>query len=381
VIDTKEKRELDDVHSDFVGSFLRPQSLKDAYEQFDAGEIDADALTGAQDTAIRALITQQDRLGLPIAGDGEFRRRVFMESFSDVSGLEPWRASLVSEAARVNATAAVSTAAKSTVEQSRFAVTQRLTLLRNALLDEFTFAGSLTPKPVKVTLIGPDRLAMRFDAENSRSFYPGGVEEFLDDVVKIERTMIGDLYAAGCRYVQLDSSPYTAYADPSSLAEMRAQGEDPDAKMQRAIAVDNSVMENFADMTFGMHLCRGNKRGHYHREGKYDAIAERLFNTLACDRILLEYDDERSGGFEPLRFVPKGKIVVLGLITTKHGGVESVDELRRRIDEAARYLSLEQLALSPQCGFASALAGNALTEEEQWRKIGVMLETVRAVWG
>jgi 5-methyltetrahydropteroyltriglutamate--homocysteine methyltransferase len=253
--------------------------------------------------------------------------------------------------------------------------------VRSAVLEEYNFVAALTQRPVKVTIIGPDRLAARFDVENSRSFYPGGVEEFLDDVVGIERQMIRDLHAAGCRYVQLDSSPYTAYADPTSLAEMRARGEDPDAKMQRAIAVDNSVMASFPDMTFGMHLCRGNKRGHYHREGKYDEIAERLFNTLACDRILLEYDDERSGGFEPLRFVPKGKIVVLGLITTKHGEVESVDELRHRIDEAAKYLDLEQLALSPQCGFASALAGNALSEEAQWRKIDVMLETVRAVWG
>jgi 5-methyltetrahydropteroyltriglutamate--homocysteine methyltransferase len=162
---------------------------------------------------------------------------------------------------------------------------------------------------------------------------------------------------------------------------MRSRGEDPQANLARSIGADNEIISDFPDVTFGVHICRGNRQSMWHREGHYDAIAEQLFNGLKHERLLLEYDTERAGGFEPLRFVPKDKIAVLGLITTKVGSVESVDELRRRIDEAARYLSLEQLAISPQCGFASSLRGNLVTEDEQFRKLDVMLETAMKVWG
>jgi 5-methyltetrahydropteroyltriglutamate--homocysteine methyltransferase len=193
--------------------------------------------------------------------------------------------------------------------------------------------------------------------------------------------MIGELALAGCRYLGIDGPGYTAYVDPDSLAALRARGEDPLATMERSIRADNEVVANFRTMTFGIHICRGNRQSMWHREGKYDAIAEKLFSGLNHQRLLLEYDTERAGGFEPLRFVPKGKIAVLGLITTKVGRVETVDELRRRIDDAARFLPLEQLALSPQCGFASSIRGNLLTEDEQFRKIDVMLETAEKVWG
>jgi 5-methyltetrahydropteroyltriglutamate--homocysteine methyltransferase len=168
--------------------------------------------------------------------------------------------------------------------------------------------------------------------------------------------------------------------DPDSLAAIRARGEDPMAVMERSIEADNQVIAEHPGVTFGIHICRGNRQSMWHREGHYDAIAEKLFAGLQHQRLLLEYDTERAGSFEPLRFVPKGKIAVLGLITTKVGRVESVDELWRRIDEAARYLSLEQLAISPQCGFASSLRGNLLTEDEQFRKLDVMLEVARRVW-
>jgi 5-methyltetrahydropteroyltriglutamate--homocysteine methyltransferase len=192
--------------------------------------------------------------------------------------------------------------------------------------------------------------------------------------------MIDQLSQAGCRYVGIDAPGYTAYVDPDSLAAMRSRGEDPVEVMERSIKADNEVIAGFAATTFGIHICRGNRQSMWHREGHYDAIAERLFAGLQHSRLLLEYDTERAGGFEPLRFVPKGKIAVLGLITTKVGRVESVDDLRRRIDEAARYLPLEQLAISPQCGFASSLRGNLLTEDEQFRKVDMMLEVARKVW-
>ncbi len=193
--------------------------------------------------------------------------------------------------------------------------------------------------------------------------------------------MLSELTQAGCRYVGIDGPGYTAYVDADSIAAMRARGEEPMATMERSIGADNEVIANFPGVTFGIHICRGNRQSMWHREGKYDAIAEKLFNGLNHQRLLLEYDTARAGGFEPLRFVPKGKIAVLGLITTKMGRVETVDELRRRIDDAARFLPLDQLALSPQCGFASSIRGNLLSEDEQFRKLDVMLETARRVWG
>jgi 5-methyltetrahydropteroyltriglutamate--homocysteine methyltransferase len=197
----------------------------------------------------------------------------------------------------------------------------------------------------------------------------------------VERTIISELAEAGCRYVGIDGPGYTAYVDRPSLEAMRGRGEDPDANMERSIKADNQVIADFPDITFGVHICRGNRQSMWHREGSYDAIAERLFNGLNHRRLLLEYDTERAGSFAPLRFVPKDKIVVLGLITTKAGRTETVDELRRRIDDAARYLPVERLALSPQCGFASSIMGNLLTEDEQFRKFDVMLETAARVWG
>jgi 5-methyltetrahydropteroyltriglutamate--homocysteine methyltransferase len=258
--------------------------------------------------------------------------------------------------------------------------TERLRLLRNRPLEEFRFAQQLTTTPVKITLIGPDRITQRFAYEQSQAFYRN-VEEFVADVVAIERQIIAELVQAGCRYIQIDEPGYTAYVDEREQEEMRARGEDPASNMERSLQANNEVIAPFPDITFGVHICRGNRRSYWLREGSYDAIAERLFNTLNHSRFLLEYDTERAGTFAPLRFVPKDKIVVLGLITTKTSRVETVDGLLRRIEEATRYISLDQLALSPQCGFASEIGGNLLSEEDQWRKLDVMLETATRVWG
>lgn len=169
--------------------------------------------------------------------------------------------------------------------------------------------------------------------------------------------------------------------DPPSLERMRARGEDPEQSLARAIAMDNAIMADFPGVTFGVHICRGNRRSMYHREGSYDAIAERLFGSTNYDRFLLEYDTERAGGFEPLRYVPKGRVAVLGLVTTKFPDLERADDLKSRIEEASRFLDPEQLALSPQCGFSSGLPGNALSEDAQWRKIEVIHEVAAQVWG
>ena len=373
---------LDNLRVDIVGSFLRPPELKRAMTE--ATAVSGEPLRASEDAAITSLIAAEERHGLPIVSDGEFRRRHFMESFAEVTGMEPWIAELKRHAvATVPSTVAP---VPEVLEQEhgnevRCPVTQRLRLVRSAPLDEYRFAASVATRPATVTLIGPDRIGQRFAYEESRAVYPGGRDEFLADVVRVEREILGGLAAAGCRYVHVDAPGYTAYVDDETLAAMRARGEDPAANLERSIRAENEVVRGFPGVTFGIHLCRGNSRSQWHRKGSYEAIAERLFGGLLHQRFLLEYDDERSGGFEPLRFVPKGKVVVLGLITTKRGSLESADELLRRIDEASRYLPMDQLALSPQCGFASGVAGNLLTEDEQWRKIDVLVSTAARAWG
>ena len=241
-----------------------------------------------------------------------------------------------------------------------------------------------------MTLIGPVRIAQRF-AWEKQSVYKD-IDEFIADVVAIERQMIQGLVDAGCRYVHMDAPGFTAYVDKVSLERMRARGEDPMKNLARGIKAENDVIAGFPGITFGLHICRGNPRGtdpttgkimpQWHREGHYDSIAEQLFTGLKHQRLLLEYDSERAGDFTPLRYVPKDKIAVLGLVTTKSGELESKETLKRRIADAARYLPLEQFALSPQCGFNSGGdRGLQLSEDEQWRKFERILETAREVWG
>ena len=373
---------LQSMRVDLVGSLLRPDSLKDAFVKYGAGTVNESELKKAQDDAIRAVVAKQAARDLPVVVDGEFRRTSFMESFSVVAGVEEWQAGVKSYhevLKRSDRDETVTHKGQDPILLNRKRVTQKLKLVRNSLLDDFRFTQSLTDRPVKVTLIGPDRIQQCYDADSSRGVYPS-TAEFLRDVVIVERQIIEQLSQAGCRYIGIDAPGYTAYVDPDSLAAIRSRGEDPMEVMERSINADNEIIAGIPETIFGIHICRGNRQSLWHREGHYDAIAERLFAGLQHSRLLLEYDTERAGSFEPLRFVPKGKIAVLGLITTKVGRVESVDELRRRIDEAAHYLSLEQLAISPQCGFASTLRGNLLSEDEQFRKLEVMLEVARKVW-
>jgi 5-methyltetrahydropteroyltriglutamate--homocysteine methyltransferase len=207
------------------------------------------------------------------------------------------------------------------------------------------------------------------------------MDEFMADVVKLEREMIAALVDAGCRYVQIDAPGYTAYVDKPSVDAMRARGEDPNENFSRSLKADNAVLEGFDNVTFGIHLCRGNQRSMWHREGTYDEIAEHLLNDLNHDRFLFEYDTPRAGGFEPLRFLPKGKMIVLGLVSTKVPQLETVDDLKRRIEQASRYVPLEQIAISPQCGFSSDVVGNLISEDDQKRKLALVAETSRQVWG
>ena len=371
---------LDLLRVDNVGSLLRPAGLREAFVQRARGQVDAETLRRVQDEAIKAVVAEQDVRDMPIIVDGEFRRGQFMESFGEIAGFDSWSRGWQRALADAGARDGDTGHGVDPVVAARFRVDGPLRLVRSLPLQEFAFAQSLTRRPVKVTLIGPDRVSQAYDEKASRAVYPD-VDAFLSDVVSVQREIVSGLADAGCRYVQMDAPGYTAYVDERSMAAMREAGVDAEAHMRRTIAAENAVIAGFEHVTFGIHLCRGNRASRWHREGSYDAVAEELFNGLAHTRLLLEYDTERAGTFEPLRFVPEGKIVVLGLVTTKAGAVETVEGLRRRIDEAARYLPLDQLALSPQCGFASVIEGNRLSEDDQWRKLEVVLETADAVWG
>lgn len=376
---------LNTIRTDVVGSLLRPQAVIDARRRFDAGALDAADLRAVEDEAVRAAVALQENVGLDVVTDGEMRRLNFQDSFGEaVEGFDASRSTLAAYVKRVEGGTAlrrweVPLHEKGTAIAHRRPVVSRLKLRRNIALEEYRFVASVAKTPAKVSLIGPDRIAQRFDHAASKSIYPT-MDEFLADVIAIEREMIRGLVAAGCRYVQIDAPGYTAYVDEPSLAQMRARGEDPMENFSRSLKADAALIADFPGVTFGIHLCRGNQRSMWHREGAYDAIAERLFNELPHQRFLLEYDSPRAGSFAPLRFVPKGKVVVLGLVSTKVPELESIDALKRRIDEAGRFLPLEQLALSPQCGFASDVIGNLISADDQRRKLERVIEVARQVW-
>ncbi len=387
---------LDDLRVDHIGSFVRPRALLDMQARVDAGGASASELAELEDALIREVVAEQERIGFPVVNDGEFRRRNFQESFGGaVSGYDvpednteyrQWQQG--NRSTRQQRVESGPEVAGPPVVTRRPAV-ERLRLTRNLPLEEYRFVAALTSAPAKVTLIGPDRVAQRFDWQASAGVYDG-LADFTAHVAEIEREMVGQLVEAGCPYVHVDAPGYTAYVDGPSLERMRARGEDPDQNLALSIEADNRVIEGIEGVTFGIHVCRGNSRAvdpatgkmapQWHREGFYDAIAERLFTGLRHQRLLLEYDSERAGSFEPLRFVPKDKTVVLGLVTTKSTDVERVDDLKRRIDEASAYIDVSQLAISPQCGFASG-ATETLPADVQWRKLEALLETAEAVWG
>ncbi len=381
------KPDLAKIRTDVVGSLLRPARLKEARARFDDGAIGAAELRAIEDDAVRAAVRLQEDAGLDVVTDGEMRRLNFQDSFGgSVAGYDAGRSTLKVYEKRVEGAAPGRRWDIREMHDAGAAVSHRrpakarLKLARNLPLDEYRAVAPLAHKPAKVSLIGPDRISQRFAYESSTAVYRD-MDDFLSDVVAHERQMVSSLIGAGCRYVQIDAPGFTAYVDAPSLDEMCARGEDPAQNFGRSLKAEAAVVADFPDVTFGIHLCRGNQRSMWHREGAYDAIAERLFNELPHRRFLLEYDTARAGSFAPLRFVPKGRVVVLGLVSTKGPELESLDTLTRRIGEASKFLPLDQLALSPQCGFASDVVGNLLGPDDQRRKLERVVETARAVWG
>jgi 5-methyltetrahydropteroyltriglutamate--homocysteine methyltransferase len=357
--------------ADQVGSFLRPPDLLKARQE----GLNREQLSQLEDQHILRVLQKQKDLGFDIFTDGELRRRNFMSDFTDaVSGFDlddavarKWEAK--QEEAPVSRVSGI--------------VTSRLKKVRPLTGHEVPFLRENSPGAIKVTLPSATQFpAIAFRRGITDKAYASH-SELLWDIVAIMKTELEALASQGVQYIQIDAPRYSYYIDPKWREWISTElGVDPEAAFDEAIQADNTCFRSarINDVTLGIHLCRGNNRSHWYAEGGYDAIAEKLFSTLDVDRFLLEYDDERSGTFEPLRFIPRGKTVVLGLISSKRAELENPNELIRQIAVASRYIPLENLALSPQCGFASTMEGNLLTEEQQWKKLQLVVETARIVW-
>ncbi|HEY7923054.1 MAG TPA: methionine synthase [Vicinamibacteria bacterium] len=359
--------------ADQVGSFLRPGELIAARSSMAA---EPEALRALEDRHVLRVIEKQKELGFEVFTDGELRRRNFMSDFTDaVEGFD-----LGDAVARSWQAGDAKAAATSKVAGI---VTGKLRAVRRLTGHELPFLKAHSPGPIKITLPSATQFpAISWKRGITDAVYPDQLA-LLADIVAILKAELATVAAEGARYVQIDAPRYSYFIDPKWRewigTEMRIA---PDTLLDASIEADNACLEaaRRPGVTLAIHLCRGNNRSHWYAEGGYDAIAERLFSRMAVDRFLLEYDDARSGSFEPLRFVPKGKAVVLGLVSSKLPQLEDPDALARRIDEAARHVPLENLALSPQCGFASTMEGNLLTEDEQWAKLRLVVETARRVW-
>jgi len=356
-----------------VGSLLRPPELLAARSEQMAGQISLEELRGREDQAILAALAKQRAIGLDVLSDGEMRRGSWLTDMADaVEGFVPAKITLEWKGPGGGAEGSSAQVAGAKLRKVRKLTGHELPLLKKA-----------AQGPFKVTLPAPSNFVVAsYKAGVTDAFYPTHAD-LLRDLVSIVRDEVRWLVSEGVRYIQFDAPYYSHYLDPHQRERLRAAGLDPDQEFERAIAGDSSALHEVprGKVTVALHVCRGNSRSRWYTEGGYDAIAAKLFGLLDVDAFLLEYDSERAGGFEPLRLVPRNKAVVLGLITTKEAKLESQDGLRRRIDEAARYVPIENLALSPQCGFASVAAGNLLSIDDQWRKLELVVETARKVWG
>ncbi len=354
--------------ADHVGSFLRPKALLEARERHQKGTLSRDALRLAEDDAIRAVVRLQEQCGVRGITDGEFRRTYFHIDFLErLEGVE----------ARGGIAGASGEHAPPVLH-----VTGKVKHVAPILVADFEFLRAITNRTPKVTMPSPTMLHFRGGREAiSRDAYPD-LEAFYEDVAACYRTELRALGDAGCAYVQLDDTNLAYLCDPQMRSAARLRGDDPDElPLRYAKWINSAIADRPEGMTVCTHLCRGNFKSKWFAEGSYEPVAEVLFNALDVNGYFLEYDDARSGGFAPLRFLPKGKKVVLGLVTTKQGRLETKDDLRRRIDEAAGYAPLDQLCLSPQCGFSSTVHGNEIQVESQAAKLRLIVEVAREVWG
>jgi len=360
------------IRADHIGSFLRPGDILEARHQGDDG---SERLHALEDRAVDDVLARQRELGVDVLSDGEFRRNGFMgdltaavDGFDYGEGIpRTWKSGTAAPAS----------------SPLRGIVTSKLKQKRRLTAHEVPYLKAHAHGAYKMTLPSATQFpAIAWKKGASSTAYPQP-SDLLHEITRIVEREMAALAADGVPYIQIDAPRYSYYLDPKWREWLRSEmGGDPDTLLDEALAADNACFKaaRKPGIELAIHLCRGNNRSKWYAEGGYDAIAEKMFNTLDVDRFLLEYEDERSGSFEPLRFVPKGKTVVLGLISSKLPQLEDKQQLIRRIEEASKYVPLENLALSPQCGFASVMEGNIMSEEEQWAKSGLVVDTARAVW-
>lgn len=355
-------------HSEVIGSLLRPDYVHDAMKAFDAGDISADQLSATQDRAVVEAVELQQECGLDVITDGEMRRTLWSDPLTEsLAGYGH------------DERAAVPFKGKDETVLRPPVVTGRLGPKANLPLREYEFLRSQTRHAVKATLPSLTYASVLWEPGVSDEAYPDR-DEYLEDALELTRRLVRELADAGVRYVQLDAPRYTHLVSDEGKANMQRLGLNPDTWLGDMIELDNRLMADFPEVTFGLHLCRGNHRSMWSVEGGYDPIAEQLFTTIDCDRLLLEYDTPRAGTFAPLRFVPESKSVVLGLITTKEAELEGRELLHERVEEASQYVPVERLGLSPQCGFASVHTGNLISFEEQRAKLMRLGEVAREIW-
>ena len=360
--------------ADQVGSLLRPKELLEKRARWKKGELSAEELRAAENEAITATVKKVESVGMKAVTDGEFRRDYFHLDF-----LQQLEGVSVTGGIGANPHAKV---AEDGFTPPKLSVTGKLKHVKNIQVDDFTFLKSVVSETPKVSIPSPTmvhfrggRKAIDIDA------YPE-IDDFFADLSQCYRDEINALYKAGCRYIQLDDTNLAYLCDPKMREEARQRGDDPNELPKTYAALINSVIDDRpSDFTVAVHLCRGNYRSTWFAEGGYEPVAEVLFNELNVDAYFLEYDDERSGDFTPLRFVPKNKVVVLGLISSKLPQLENEHDVIKRIHEAAQYMPLENMALSPQCGFSSTSHGNNITMDDQWNKLELVVKIAKEVWG
>jgi 5-methyltetrahydropteroyltriglutamate--homocysteine methyltransferase len=357
--------------SDVIGSLLRPSWLQSAREALESGTLGPVEFKRLEDRAVDEAVALQEQAGLDVVTDGEMRRYAFyghlveaLEGFDRFGGWSVrFRDGEGHEA-----------------PLRRPVVVDKLRWRRQMSVEEFTALRGRTGRQVKVTLLSAQQAAAYYDPEKSVGAYATR-EAYLADLVDFTRREIAELRRLGCTYVQIDAPQYAALLDETIREGYRQRGADPDRLLDSCIELDNAIIAGHPGVTFGIHICRGNHKSMFYASGGYDRIAEQVFRRARFHRFLLEYDDDRSGTFEPLRFVPDDRVVVLGLVSSKHPQLEAMSDLRRRIVEASQYVPLERLAISPQCGFASTHEGNRLSPDDQRRKLELVADTARAIWG
>ncbi len=356
--------------SEVIGSLLRPAYLVDARQAFEQGRLPAAGLKAIEDRAVDEAVELQAQAGIGVITDGEMRRYAFyghlveaLEGFDKFGG---WAIPFRDEKG-------------DTLVLKRPVVVERLRWRHSMAAEEWVYLRARTRHPAKVTMISAQQAASYYDPQKSAGAYPTR-DAYLADIVDISRREVDELVRLGCTYVQIDAPQYAALLDPELREGYRQRGSDPDRLIDVCIEMDNAIIDGHPGVTFGLHICRGNNQSRFYARGGYEPIS-RIFERAHVQRFLLEYDDERSGDFAPLRHVPEDRFVVLGLVTTKKASLERREDLERRIAEASAYVPLDRLALSPQCGFASTMEGNRISPDDQRRKLELVAATAARVWG